>query len=358
MRMTLSQIAELVEGELTGNGELEIHGATILRDVQEGEITLADDEKQAERLTASPASAVIVPPDFTPEGIAYITVPHVHRAFTAIATHFQPPRTQARTGISPAAHVNPSATIGANVDIHPSASVGEDVVLGDGCTIHSGACLMAGTVLGPEVTIFPNAVLYEDTQVGARSVIHAGASIGAYGFGYDTVEGAHQRGAQLGRVEIGDDVEIGANTTIDRGTYGPTTIGDGTKIDNLVMIGHNCRLGKHNILCSQVGMAGSCETGDYVVMGGQAGIKDHLKIGNFAKVAATSSLMTDVPDNATYVGTPAMAERELWPIIASQKKLPEMRKMLKRLSRKVDELAAQASSAQASSAQPDRSEAA
>lgn len=344
MRMTLSQIADLVGGELTGDGEMEISGTAILRDVQDGEITLADNEKQASRLAASPASAVIVPPEFAPEGIAYITVTHVHRAFTALAKTFHPPRTQTRIGISPAAHISSTATIGSDVDIHPSASIGDDVVIGDGCTIHPGACLMAGTVLGDEVTIFPNAVLYEDTLVGSRTVIHAGASIGAYGFGYETVDGSHQRGAQLGRVEIGEDVEIGANTAIDRGTYGPTTIGDGTKIDNLVMIGHNCRLGKHNILCSQVGIAGSCETGDYVVMGGQAGIKDHLKIGNFSKVAATSSLMTDVPDHATYVGTPAMAERELWPIIASQKKLPEMRKLLKRLTRKVEELAAQAPS--------------
>ena len=139
---------------------------------------------------------------------------------------------------------------------------------------------MAGSQIGPDVTIFPNAVLYENTVVGPRCVIHAGAVLGAYGFGYYCVDGRHQLSAQLGNVVLGADVEIGAGTTIDRGTYGPTIIGEGTKIDNQVMVAHNCRIGRHNMLCSQVGIAGSTTTGDYVVMAGQVGVRDHVHIGD------------------------------------------------------------------------------
>ena len=141
---------------------------------------------------------------------------------------------------------------------------------------------MAGSQIGEEVTIFPNAVLYENTVVGPRCLIHANAVLGAYGFGYGFADGRHVLSAQLGNVVLGADVEIGAGSTIDRGTYGPTSIGEGTKIDDLVMVAHNCRIGRHNMLCSQVGIAGSTTTGDYVVMAGQVGVRDHVHIGDRA----------------------------------------------------------------------------
>src|SRR5690606_14999477 len=149
----------------------------------------------------------------------------------------------------------------------------------DDSIIHSGVSILAGSRIGAGCTLFPNVVLYEGTLVGNRVIIHANTTIGAYGFGYATVNGRHQLSAQLGHVELEDDVEIGAGTTIDRGTYDPTVIGEGTKIDDQVMVAHNCRIGKHNLLCSQVGIAGSCTTGDYVVMAGQVGIRDHVHIG-------------------------------------------------------------------------------
>ena len=163
-----------------------------------------------------------------------------------------------------------------DVDVHPLATIGDDVTIGAGSTIHSGVHIMAGSQIGEDVTIFPNAVLYENTVVGPRCLIHAGAVLGAYGFGYEQVEGRHRLTAQLGNVVLGADVEVGAGTTIDRGTYGPTVIGEGTKIDNLVMVAHNCHIGRHNMLCSQVGIAGSTTTGDYVVMAGQVGVRDHV----------------------------------------------------------------------------------
>jgi UDP-3-O-[3-hydroxymyristoyl] glucosamine N-acyltransferase len=197
---------------------------------------------------------------------------------------------------------------------------------------------MSGCRLGRNVTIYPNAVLYDNTQVGDRSIIHSGAVLGCHGFGYRFMGGRHEPSAQLGNVEIGCDVEIGAGTTIDRGTYGPTTVGDGTKIDNLVMIAHNCRIGRHNMICSQVGIAGSSSTGDYVVLAGQVGVKDHVRIGDGAVLGAMAGVTHDVPPGAHMFGIPATDEREQKVRLATLAKLPDMRRQLKALQRVVDQL--------------------
>ncbi len=254
---------------------------------------------------------------------------------------FHPPRPQRRIGVSPLASVSPTARLGANVEIHPFATIGDDVEIGDDVTIHSGVRIMAGSRVGAGTTIFPNAVLYEDTIVGARCLIHAGAALGAYGFGYGFADGRHVLSAQLGNVRLGDDVEVGAGTTIDRGTYGPTTIGEGTKIDDQVMIAHNCRIGRHNMLCSQVGIAGSTTTGDYVVMAGQVGVRDHVHIGSRAVLGAMAGITNDVPDGARMIGIPATPERDQKVKQAAFSKLPEMRRQLKQLQRAMDALLAE-----------------
>ena len=241
-------------------------------------------------------------------------------------------------GISPQAHISPTARIAADVDIHPGATVGDDAEIGAGSTIHSGAHVMAGCRLAERVTLYPNVVLYENTQVGAETVIHSGSVVGSHGFGYRQVAGRHLPSAQLGHVEIGARVEIGACTTIDRGTYGPTKIGEGTKIDNLVMIAHNCRIGRHNMICSQVGIAGSSSTGDYVVMAGQAGIRDHVHIGDGAVLAAMAGITNDVPAGARCSAHPATTEREQKLRFATVAKLPEMRRKLNMLERALAEL--------------------
>lgn len=333
MSLTLSEIARLVDGRLTGDGDLTIHGAATIAVATAGQITLADNPKHANHLARCAASAVVVPESFQPEGRPTITVTDVHAAFRQIVSHFHPPRTTRRPGISPAAFVDPSAQLGDGVEIHPQAFIGADVQLGSGCVIHSGVRILDGCQIGANSTLFPNAVLYENTVLGERVIVHAGAVLGAHGFGYSLVQGKHKLCAQLGFVQVGDDVEIGAATTIDRGTYGPTVIGDGTKLDNLVQIGHNCRLGKHNLICSQVGLAGSCTTGDYVVMAGQVGIADHLHMADRSVLGAKAGVMFDTEPGKRYIGLPAVEEREAFRNAALVRQLPELKKQIQELRR-------------------------
>jgi UDP-3-O-[3-hydroxymyristoyl] glucosamine N-acyltransferase len=344
MQTTLAELAALVDGQLVGEADLTIEGVMPLCNAQSGDITMVDGDEKNQSLENCSATAIISPRTFLPKDIPTIQVDDVHVAFAAIIEHFRPPRQRRRIGISPLAIVSPSAMLGEDVDVHPFAQIGDDVRIGTGSTIHGGVNIMAGSQVGCNVTIFPNAVLYEDTQVGDRSIIHANAVLGAFGFGYDFVDNHHQLSSQYGNTVLGDDVEIGAGTTIDRGTYGPTTVGDGTKIDDQVMVGHNCQLGRHNMLCSQVGIAGSTTSGDYVVMAGQVGVRDHVHIGTGAVLGAMAGITNDVPEGIRVIGAPATPERDQKLKLAALSKLPEMRRQMKKLQRVVNELAAQAAS--------------
>ncbi|HEV3023799.1 MAG TPA: UDP-3-O-(3-hydroxymyristoyl)glucosamine N-acyltransferase [Pirellulales bacterium] len=342
MAVSLAELAKLVGGDVLGEGSTAINGAATLSAARPGEISFVSSAEKAQRIAQTAASAVVVPRTLAPEKLPAIQVDDVAAAFAAIVRYFRPPRPERRSGVSPLAVVSPTARFGDDVDIHPGATVGDDVEIGAGSTIHAGARLMAGCKLGPNVTIYPNAVLYENTIVGPRTTIHANAVIGAFGFGYSLVAGRHQPSAQLGHVELGADVEIGAGSTIDRGTYGATVIGEGTKIDNLVMIAHNCRLGRHNLICSQVGIAGSTTTGDYVTMAGKAGVRDHVHIGDRAVLGAQAGVPNDVPADAFVFGSPARPEREQKLIFAAIAKLPEMRQEFKALRAAVARLEAEA----------------
>ena len=214
----------------------------------------------------------------------------------------------------------------------------DNAEIGSGTVIYPNATVMENCVIGSNVDIFPGATLYENTIVGDRCIIHSGAVLGAYGFGYSSEAGQHKLSSQLGNVVLEADVEIGANTTIDRGSYDATVVGAGTKLDDLVMVGHNTKIGQHNLLCSQVGIAGSCQTGDYVVMGGQVGMADHLNIGNNVSIGAQSGLMHDAKDGEKLFGSPARAAREEMQLIASRAKLPEMRKAIRKLEKQIEKL--------------------
>jgi UDP-3-O-[3-hydroxymyristoyl] glucosamine N-acyltransferase len=346
MQTTLAELATLVDGLLIGDGDLLISGAASLRDAGPGEITLVDGSEKGRGLVNCPAAAVIAPRTFVPQGLPAIQVDDVHRAFAAIILHFHPLRQTRRTGISPLAVVSPTAELAEDVDVHPFVTIGDEVSIGAGSTIHAGVHIMAGSRIGEGVTIFPNAVLYEGTVVGPRCVIHAGAVLGAYGFGYSFVDNRHQLSAQLGNVVLEAEVEIGAGTTIDRGTYGPTIVGEGTKIDDLVMVAHNCRIGRHNMLCSQVGIAGSTTTGDYVVMAGQVGVRDHVHVGNGVVVGAKAGIANDVPEGRRMIGIPATPEREQKLKQAALSKLPELRRQVRKLQHAVDALLPQSPAGQ------------
>lgn len=339
MDLALGDIANLVGGQLNGDAGIPITGAAIIRDANVGDITLADKAQLASQLADCRAAAVLVPPDVTPAGVPFVTVSNVHASFAKIVEHFRPQTNHQSYGVSAAAHISQSAKLGRDVVVYPTVTIGDDVQIGEGCIIHPGVHILAGSRIGKNVTLYPNVVLYENTVIGDRVIIHAGAVLGAHGYGYETIDGRHILSAQLGYVSIGDDVEIGAGATIDRGTYGPTSIGEGTKIDNLVMIGHNCRIGRHNLLCSQVGIAGSTTTGDYVVMAGQVGVRDHIEIGDRAILGAKCGVMNSVPAGSIYFGYPATADREQLLKQAALSKLPEMRKQFKVLQKQVAELA-------------------
>jgi UDP-3-O-[3-hydroxymyristoyl] glucosamine N-acyltransferase len=338
MQATLAELAAMVEGRLLGRGDLVILGAAPLGEAHSGQITLVDGAEKNRNLSTCRATAIIAPRSFTPAGLPAIQVDDVHRAFAKVVAHFRPQRAAGRMGVSPRAMVSPSAKLAEDVDVHPFATIGDEVTIGARSTIHSGVHVMAGAQIGEDVTIFPNAVLYENTVVGPRCLIHAGVVLGAYGFGYELIEGRYKLSAQLGNVVLGADVEIGAGSTIDRATYGSTSVGEGTKIDDLVMVAHNCRIGRHNMLCSQVGIAGSTTTGDYVVMAGRVGVRDHVHVGDRAVLGAMAGVINDVPDGSRMIGIPATPERDQKIKQAVFAKLPEMRHQLKELQAAVDKL--------------------
>jgi UDP-3-O-[3-hydroxymyristoyl] glucosamine N-acyltransferase len=204
-------------------------------------------------------------------------------------------------------------------------------VVGARCRLHSGAVVGRHCRLGDDVTLYPNAVLYDGTVLGDRVMVHANAVLGADGFGYRLQGGRHVKVPQLGHVEVGADAEVGACTTIDRGTFQATRVGEGTKIDNLVQIGHNCQIGRHNLFVSQLGIAGSSSTGEYVVIAGQVGIVDHCHIGDRAVIGAKAGVTKDVPAGQRMLGAPATPERDQKRILMSLEKLPEIRRDLRKI---------------------------
>jgi len=341
MTKTLSELADLVGGTVVGDGGLPITGVAPLQSATASELTFLERADRVALLQRkSQAGAVVVPIGVAPEGFAAIQVDNVLEAFEKIARFFAPPRDETIHSISERAFVHPSAKIGTNVAISHFAVIEEDVVLGDNVQIHSGVHIAAGCVIGDHTVIFSNAVLYRSSVIGSRCIIHSGAVIGAFGFGYDSSKGVHKLSPQIGNVVIENDVEIGANCTIDRATYGSTIIGEGTKIDNFVMVAHNCKIGKHNLLCAHTGIAGSTTTGEYVVMAGRVGVRDHVHIGDRAVLGAMAGILGDVDPDVRIVGIPATPEKEQMRIQISLQRLPEMQKAFKLLQKEVETLKA------------------
>ena len=346
MVATVEQLAALVRGRLVGDGSVSIRSARPVAEAGPGDITFIESERYAKLLRSSPASAAIVGPHFNhnrpsiKDDLAVIEVDDPISAFVAVRNHLSGEQQPRWTGIHPQACVAATARMGTNVAVYPFVFVGENAEIGDGTTLFPGVVIGEGCRIGQECTIHPNAVLYPDVVLNDRVEIHAGTVLGGDGFGYRQVSGRHVKIPHTGGLEVGSDVEIGANCAIDRATFEATRIGEGTKIDNLVMIGHNNQIGRHNLLCGQVGIAGSCTTGDNVVMAGQAGIKDKTQIGDGVIVAAQAGVHRNIPSGQQVLGSPAIPVREQRRIFQMIARLPEMHRQFRQLAAQIDVITA------------------
>ncbi|GHT25698.1 UDP-3-O-acylglucosamine N-acyltransferase [Planctomycetales bacterium] len=344
LQKSLSELASFIGGNLIGNADVLISGVAPIQSATESDITFLEKAERTVILKDCKAGCVIIPtgaklcPEI--ENFPVIQVENVLESFKQIVLLFSPQRDENVHGIGSNAVISPSAVFGENAAVGHCAVIEDEVQIGDNVVIHSGVQIKAGSKIGSGTVIFSNAVLYRNTQVGERCVIHSNSVIGAFGFGYDSSSGQHKLSPQLGNVVIGNDVEIGSCSTVDRATYGSTIIGDGTKIDNLVMIGHNCKLGRYNLICAHTGIAGSTTTGDYVVMAGRVGVKDHVHIGSGAVLGAMSGILASVPENARLVGIPATPEKEQMRIQVALHRLPELQKEFKKMSQEIESLKA------------------
>lgn len=335
MTATVRQLADLVQGQVEGDASSVIQAARPLSDAQPGDISFVENAKHAHEVKHCQAATLVVPADLALPGRTLIRVADPLAAFITIVKHLHGLPEPEVHGVDPRAAVHASAVLGPEASVYPLASIGAGTHIGARCRIYPGAVIGRFCRLGDDVTVYPNAVLYDGTVLGDRVIVHANAVLGADGFGFRMQKGQHVKVPQLGSVHIGNDVEIGACSTIDRGTFQATTVGAGTKIDNLVMIGHNCRIGRHNLWVSQVGMGGSSSTGDYVVLAGQAGIADHVHIGDRAVIGAGSGVARDVAAGQTVFGYPARPIREQQRILITMEKLPELVRDVRRIKQKL-----------------------
>ena len=345
MTIQLTDIALMVGGRLIGDESITCVGANPPAQATDGEITMLHDASRVESVHQSKAVAVITGEKIESLNIPQVVVANPHQAFACVVAKFRPPldHTEINSHV-PSWGIAPTADIAETTTIHSSAIIGEGVKIGERSRIMPGVVIMPNCQIGDDCVIHANVTLYEYSQLGDRVVLHAGTVIGAHGFGYRNIEGKHTPTSQLGFVKIEDDVEIGASSTVDRGTYGATTIGEGTKVDNQVMIAHNCQIGRHNLICSQVGVAGSSNTGDYVVLAGQVGLKDHVSLGDHTVVCAQSGVMEDSEGNEVLMGSPATSLRDRMQIVAIERRLPQMRREVKLLRKELDQLTARAAS--------------
>jgi len=344
MPYTATEIAQRLGGEVIGDPCLMLKGFAPADRAQAGDLTFAENQNYFLRADQSAASAIIIDGSFDSSRKVLIRVPDARIAFAKVLPLFFPEPVFS-PGIHPSAMVPASAEVDPTAHIGPNCVLGEKVSIGPHSVLQGGDYVAAGCKLGEDVNLFPNVTLYPRTEVGNRVRIHSGTVIGSDGFGYVPDGGIHLKVLQIGNVLIRDDVEIGANVTIDRGALGPTIIGRGTKIDNLVQIAHNVHVGEHCLIVSQAGIAGSSKLGNFVTLAGQVGIAGHLKIGNHVSVAAQSGVMNNIPDGEKWLWTPAQPDRQAKRQMIALQQLPE-------LLRRVQALEKQLASLTTHSAQP------
>jgi UDP-3-O-[3-hydroxymyristoyl] glucosamine N-acyltransferase len=339
MPFTVSQIAEKLRGEVIGNGEMPVTGFASAENARAGDLTFADKEEYFVAAEASLATAILVSGPFTSASKAVIRVPNARIAVARLLPVFFPPD-EIPQGIHPSAQISPDAQISPTAHIGAGCVIGPRVKLGARSVLMGGNHIGRDSVIGDDACLYPNVVIYARSQIGNRVAIHAGTVIGSDGYGYVFDEGKHRKVLQVGNVVIHDDVEIGANSAIDRGALGSTVIGQGTKIDNLVHIAHNVVIGRNCLVMGQVGFAGSTKLGDYCVIASQSGIAGHLKLGHQATVGAKSGVMRDIPDKGTVLGIPAAPDKQAKRQFIAIQQLPELIRRMRELEKQVAELTA------------------
>jgi UDP-3-O-[3-hydroxymyristoyl] glucosamine N-acyltransferase len=334
MSFTVQQIAGHLGGKIIGDGATVLKNFAPADNAQPGDLTFAENEIYFARAEQGDATAIIADARFSSSKKILIQVPNARVAFAkALALFF--PEKKFAAGIHPTAIVAPSAKIDASTHVGPHCVIGERVQIGARTVLQGGNFIGDDSKIGDDVNLFPNVTIYPRAEIGNRVRIHAGTVIGSDGFGYVQDGGVHRKVPQIGNVVIGDDVEIGANVTIDRGALGSTVIRKGAKIDNLVQIAHNVEIGEHSLIVAQTGIAGSSKLGNGVVLAGQVGIAGHLKIGNEVTVAAQSGVMHDIADGEKWFGYPAQPDKEIKRQMIAQRRLPELLKRVAELEKQL-----------------------
>lgn len=342
MKATLEQIASLAQGAIvSGDPALAVTGYNTVEEAEPGDVTFYGNPRYLPKLKKSRAGAVLAPQGFedAPVGMAVISVENPTLAFQSIVDCFGPRKLTVEPGIHPSVVIGTGVKwnrekvhVGANAIIEDGAEIGDD------CEIHAGAFIGREARLGAGCVIHANASIKDRCLIGSRVIIHSGSVIGGDGFGYELKDGRHIKIGQVGIVQIDDDVEIGSCTTIDRARFGRTWIGEGTKIDNLVQIAHNCIIGKHCIICGQVGISGSTRLGDYVVMAGQVGVAGHLTIGSQVTFMAKSGVTKDYLESGVYTGYPAKPLIEGRRMMTYPAKVPDILERLRSLEERMKHL--------------------
>ena len=334
MSFTIAEIAKRLDGEVAGDAAGVLTGFAPPDAAKAGDLTFAENTEIFASAEKGAATAIIAGKGVTSAHKILIRVANPRVGFArAMAIFF--PESRLKPGIHPSAVIAASAQIDPTAHVGPHCTVGERVKIGAHCELRAGDFIGDDAVLGDGTVLFANVTVYARSQLGRRVRVHASSVIGSDGFGYVFDSGFQRKVPQIGNVIIGDDVEIGSNVSIDCGALGSTIIGQGTKIDNLVQVGHNVEIGEHSILCAQVGIAGSSKLGKYCVLAGQVGIAGHLKIGNQVTVGSKSGVMHNIPDGETWLGIPAQPDRQAKRMMIAAQRLPDLLKKVAEWERKL-----------------------
>jgi UDP-3-O-[3-hydroxymyristoyl] glucosamine N-acyltransferase len=331
---TVGELAALVDGSVVGDDTIEISGISTIEDSRSGDVTFAENARLLGSAARSLASAVIAPQNGPAIEKPLIRVKNPKFAFAQVLRIFAP-EAKIYKGIHGTAQIDPTAVLGDNVSVHASAVIGENAVIGANTVIFPFTFIGDNVTIGSDCVVYPHVVLHDNTEIGNNVIVHSGSVLGTDGFGYMFIEDRHYKIPQIGRVIVGDDVEIGANVTIDKARTGSTRIGRGTKIDNLVHIGHNCTIGDHSVIVAQVGISGSVRIGKGVILAGQAGVKDHVTIGDGAIVAAKTGVIGDIPAGQFVSGHYGRPHGEDLRARASAQSIPKMIKELRAMERRL-----------------------